>query len=841
MKSGLRPGIIPIPIIFAVAAIITAAAATIFGQVPEETRPLEFVGTQGSLSVSFDCLNDNLKARLSWTQKPDTARYPIYYKKSQDSSYTLDTNATNINILNVPTGGTLEPNTNYDFKVEAMDFAGSVVVWGLSTGQNSASPCGGTTQPSPSPSPLPSSEPSASPSPSPLGQPDLVIAGITLAKTNVLPQETISASVTVKNQGDGQAQSSILGYYNNLSSAPNCSSIRNGTNNTTLLSAGNQLTFSTYSFTAPATAGNYTFWAMADSACQVTNELSETNNTGFAYYQVTAAGGIAPTPTPTPTPTTPTMPTYPTPTAPGSFRLITVTSAATGNPSFDWTDSAGATSYYIYVGEPGVAWYWIKQATTSNTTWAQGVGWQKAPGSTRDVPQTLPNGTWMWNVAATNASGLYTYAATPDSYPEFTVGTTTPTPAPTPTPTPSPPPTGGPAQPPGSPRNLQVASQNCASANSVRVTISWDHPTGGGQIAKYRIGLWINGQWDYSGDLDPATKSHTWQNLNPNADYAYNVAAGNTAGWTWGPASIWFTTPACQASPTPSPTPSPSPLPSSAPSASPSPTPTPAPTVPGSFTQTTPAAGDTNVSNNPSFDWSDATGATYYWVYVGESGVDWHWVKKVTVSNTSWASGVGWQQASGSTIAIPQTLTDGNWSWIVAAVNSAGTTWSEQSQFRVGQVAAAKPDLTIESVTFKNASGKAQTGFGPRETVVIELTAKNIGAAANNAPLAVDLYENASQKPICDQTAKEDHQQIVTTPIQPNSSQSVRFSFIPQDRTPGTKTIWLLVDSACRNAESDEDNNTSPQEYQLLDIKPPNPGGVSSGLLNLLTELLNRH
>lgn len=124
-------------------------------------------------------------------------------------------------------------------------------------------------------------------------------------------------------------------------------------------------------------------------------------------------GGVGTTPTPTPVATSAPIPT-PTPTHapsafPANFNLLAPANNAanvSANPLFDWVDSTGSTSYWIYVADASAAsWSWARNVTASNTSWNNGSGWVQVTSSSPSVPATLPNASYKWWVVARNASG----------------------------------------------------------------------------------------------------------------------------------------------------------------------------------------------------------------------------------------------------------------------------------------------------------------------------------------------------------------------------------------------------------------------------------------------------
>ena len=114
--------------------------------------------------------------------------------------------------------------------------------------------------------------------------PDLVVSAFSMP--NGAPGQTVSASVTVQNNGNGSTGSGFKVAINRQNSSMNCSTSESGSTNTSALNAGASRTVS-INVTLPST-GSYTAVAMADAGCAI-SESNESNNTRTNSYSVSSS------------------------------------------------------------------------------------------------------------------------------------------------------------------------------------------------------------------------------------------------------------------------------------------------------------------------------------------------------------------------------------------------------------------------------------------------------------------------------------------------------------------------------------------------------------------------
>jgi CARDB protein len=107
------------------------------------------------------------------------------------------------------------------------------------------------------------------------GLPDLIVQSIAATPSSPLPGQSVTVTVTVKNQGGSAAGSYYLDFYRNLASAPLPNQVGDATCAKSGLAAGgtDSCTF-TVAFTE---AGSYRMWAQADTELQVA-ETDDANN-----------------------------------------------------------------------------------------------------------------------------------------------------------------------------------------------------------------------------------------------------------------------------------------------------------------------------------------------------------------------------------------------------------------------------------------------------------------------------------------------------------------------------------------------------------------------------------
>lgn len=120
--------------------------------------------------------------------------------------------------------------------------------------------------------------------------PDLIVQSITPVPASPLPGQTVSVTVTVKNQGNAASGSFAMDFYKNLTTLPLPLQAGDGSCTKSGLTAG--ATDSCTFVVSYSAAGAYNMWAQVDSAQQVT-ELSESNNV-FGPQAITVGGTTTP-------------------------------------------------------------------------------------------------------------------------------------------------------------------------------------------------------------------------------------------------------------------------------------------------------------------------------------------------------------------------------------------------------------------------------------------------------------------------------------------------------------------------------------------------------------------
>ena len=109
-------------------------------------------------------------------------------------------------------------------------------------------------------------------------KPDLVVARPTVSKNTLAPGERFTLSTSVKNAGDGGADSTTLRYYRSSDSRITTSDTEVGTDSVSTLGA-NRSSDESITLTAPTSAGTYYYGACVDS---VTDESNSNNNCSAA-------------------------------------------------------------------------------------------------------------------------------------------------------------------------------------------------------------------------------------------------------------------------------------------------------------------------------------------------------------------------------------------------------------------------------------------------------------------------------------------------------------------------------------------------------------------------------
>ena len=108
--------------------------------------------------------------------------------------------------------------------------------------------------------------------------PDLVVEQPTVSKDTLTPGENFTLSVTVKNQGAGNAAATMLRYYRSTDATISTSDTEVGTDNVNGLGA-NQSSAETITLTAPTPTGTYYYGACVEA---VTGESRSDNNCSVA-------------------------------------------------------------------------------------------------------------------------------------------------------------------------------------------------------------------------------------------------------------------------------------------------------------------------------------------------------------------------------------------------------------------------------------------------------------------------------------------------------------------------------------------------------------------------------
>ena len=112
----------------------------------------------------------------------------------------------------------------------------------------------------------------------PAQKPDLVVARPTVNKSALAPGERFTLSTSVRNAGEGRADSTTLWYYRSSDSRITTSDTEVGTDSVSTLSA-NRSSDESITLTAPTSAGTYYYGACVDS---VTDESNSNNNCSTA-------------------------------------------------------------------------------------------------------------------------------------------------------------------------------------------------------------------------------------------------------------------------------------------------------------------------------------------------------------------------------------------------------------------------------------------------------------------------------------------------------------------------------------------------------------------------------
>ena len=194
-------------------------------------------------------------------------------------------------------------------------------------------------------------------------------------------------------------------------------------------------------------------------------------------------------------------------------------SASESGITLSWTapDANGVTGYQILRRLSADGWVW------SETVYVNDTGDTTTSYTDSDVEAGEE---YHYRVKARYgtdigrwSNGVNVRAAGDDPAPD-------PTPEPTATPTPEPAPT----QAPGRPGNLTAA------ASSDGITLSWDAPSDGGEVAGYQIlrrlsaDDWVWSEAVYVDDTGSAATSYTDADVEAGEEYHYRVKARNAAG-----------------------------------------------------------------------------------------------------------------------------------------------------------------------------------------------------------------------------------------------------------------------------------------------------------------------
>ena len=128
--------------------------------------------------------------------------------------------------------------------------------------------------------------------------PDLSVDTPTVDDSTLETGDSFTLSATVRNRGDGSADSTTLRYYRSSDSTITTGDTEVGTDSVSGLSVSGTSDES-ISLTAPSTAGTYYYGACVDSV----SEESDTTNNCSSAVTVTVAAAQEPAPAPTPRPT----------------------------------------------------------------------------------------------------------------------------------------------------------------------------------------------------------------------------------------------------------------------------------------------------------------------------------------------------------------------------------------------------------------------------------------------------------------------------------------------------------------------------------------------------------
>ena len=127
---------------------------------------------------------------------------------------------------------------------------------------------------------------------SPVAQcPDFIVQSVSFEPSSVVPGGSVTATITVTNQGTVSGDGGYLASWIDRSSEASIGSDGDGWASVGILEAGESATF-THTFAAPAAVGNKTYRAFVDSA-DITLESDESNNQTAATYTVATGGGAS--------------------------------------------------------------------------------------------------------------------------------------------------------------------------------------------------------------------------------------------------------------------------------------------------------------------------------------------------------------------------------------------------------------------------------------------------------------------------------------------------------------------------------------------------------------------
>ena len=139
--------------------------------------------------------------------------------------------------------------------------------------------------------------PGTVPGPPPVTNPDLVVASASVSNSGPAVGVTFTLSATVRNDGDGESQTTTLRYYRSTDATISTSDTSVGTHAVAVLGASGNGSASV-NLTAPA-AGTYYYGACVDA---VAGESDTTNNCSTAVQVTVRAPGTVPAPPPVTTP-----------------------------------------------------------------------------------------------------------------------------------------------------------------------------------------------------------------------------------------------------------------------------------------------------------------------------------------------------------------------------------------------------------------------------------------------------------------------------------------------------------------------------------------------------------